>query len=118
TLGLGLGLTVADLTSTPRVGVDYVMDGGLTLGGGIGYASVSGSTEVEGGGQSVESDGPAYSGLVFAPRVGYAMPLTESIDLWPRGGITYASLSSEFTTTDLMGNEDTSESSTSDIFLT
>jgi hypothetical protein len=119
TLGRGLGLTVFDLTSTPRVGIDYIMDGGLTLGGGIGYASVSGSSETEVGGMSVESDGPTFSGLVFAPRVGYAMPLADSLDLWPRGGITYASLSAESTTTDpLTGNEETSESSSSDVFLT
>jgi hypothetical protein len=116
-LGLGLGFAL-DSPSIVRVGVDYIMVGGLSLGGALGYASISRSSEVEGGGVSAESDGPTFSALVLGPRVGYVLPLTDSLDLWPRGGITYDSLTTESTTIDLMGGETTVESSTSDVFLT
>jgi hypothetical protein len=120
TTDVGLGLNFPTATpSLTRVGIDYLMDGGLSIGAGIGFASVSLETESEFGGTSTTSEGPTLSAFVFAPRIGYALMFTESVGLWPRGGITYASLSRESTDTDIVtGAETTIESSESDLFLT
>ncbi len=59
---------------TPRLGVDYFVIDGLSIGGhfGLGYYGAD------------NNDG-AYVALL--PRVGYAFSLSRSIDFWPRGGI-------------------------------
>lgn len=59
----------------PRVGLDYFVIDGLSIGGtaGIQYTG-------NGGGQFV-------GGIL--PRVGYAFALSPAIDFWPRGGIGF-----------------------------
>lgn len=65
------------LLSIPRIAVDYFLDEHLTLGGTFGIASLS-------------SDGPDLFGIIFNPRVGYALRLSHEFTFWPRGGITIA----------------------------
>jgi hypothetical protein len=114
TVGLGLNGGATSF-STARLGMDYVMDSGLSLGAGLGFANYSTSIETDAGSQ----DGPSLTRLVFAPRVGYVAMFSDAIGLWPRGGITYASQSSEFTSTNpLTGASMTTESSASDVALT
>jgi hypothetical protein len=83
----------------PHLAFDYIIPGGLTVGGSIGFVSGSGKTKSEpaAGGVSVENDDPTTTILAFAPRVGYALPLTPLFSFWPRGGITYYSIKSERT---------------------
>jgi hypothetical protein len=75
--------------SFARVGVDFFPIDGLSLGAAIGVFSVSTSSEAEGGGTTVEQDGPTLTGFVLAPRVGYAYLFHPMVGVWPRGGITY-----------------------------
>lgn len=57
----------------PRLGADYFIIDGLSLGGNLGMTYWS-----AGGGQV------AY---IVLPRVGYEFELTDKIDFWPRGGV-------------------------------
>src|SRR5690606_4424591 len=67
----GPGIPVIDM---PRLGVDYFIIDGLSIGG---HASFGFHT----------IDGPTQAWVAFLPRIGYAFSLTRSIDFWPRGGI-------------------------------
>jgi hypothetical protein len=79
-----------------RVGVDYLTYGGLTLGSGIGYASVSGEQEQESpGGAGAITTESSGSMFLLSPRAGYALMFASGVGLWPRGGITYTSISAE-----------------------
>lgn len=62
--------------SAPRLAFDYLSSSGLTLGGALGYQSIS----VEGG------DVDAW---LFAGRVGYFIRPSSSFGVWPRGGLTH-----------------------------
>jgi hypothetical protein len=64
----------------PRVGFDVFIVRSVSLGGSVGYFSVSPPTG-------------SISGFLFAPRVGYAAHLGPKIALWPRGGITVEQVS-------------------------
>jgi hypothetical protein len=114
TFGLGLGAPSASPFSRTRVGVDYIMDSGLSLGGGIGFVTTSSETEFDGD----ATDGPSGTGFLIAPRVGYMLMFTPSVGLWPRGGITYVSVGSEDTDDDGLGGQTTTETSQSDVALT
>jgi hypothetical protein len=83
----------------PHASLDFIIPGGLSVGGSLGFISGSGTTKTEpaNGGASVERDAPSTTILTFAPRVGYALALAPSIAFWPRGGITYYSIKSEST---------------------
>lgn len=87
-LGRGIELPASPY-STPRLGVDYFVIDGLSIGGSITYMSTSGSVKAEAGGTSVSRDGPTFSTFVIAPRVGYALMFNDFFGIWPRGGITY-----------------------------
>lgn len=58
----------------PRVGADYFIIDGLSLGGNVGLAFNGGSDETV---------------LLIAPRVGYAFALSERFDFWPRLGVGF-----------------------------
>jgi hypothetical protein len=85
----------------PRASLDFIVPGGVSVGGSLGFITGSGTnkTEAANGGASVERDAPSSTILTFAPRVGYALGLAPSIVFWPRGGITYYSIKSDSTTT-------------------
>jgi len=82
--------------SSPRVGGDYFVIDGLSLGAAIGLIHTSSSEELEMDGTSIEEDGPSMTGFLIYPRVGYALMFQDNLGFWPRGGITYASASSTF----------------------
>jgi hypothetical protein len=81
--------------SFPRIGLDYLVTDGFTIGAALGMFTVSGTAEAEAMGQSMEEDLGSFLGFLFAPRLGYAYMFNESVGIWPRGGITYATLKSE-----------------------
>lgn len=62
----------------------------LSLGGLIELRHTWGA--VEGGGQRLEL--PSATSLTFLPRVGFYVPFTDRIGLWPRIGIGYSSVES------------------------
>jgi len=63
----------------PRLGFDYFVIDKLSIGGSIGYASISND----------QAGGEAF---LFNPRVGYFLGLGSVVGFWPRGGFTYHSL--------------------------
>jgi hypothetical protein len=106
--GTGSG-KVAVAYLIPRVGIDFTVIDGLTVGGNIGYTHSSGSYEstTKNGSVSttVSGDTGTSSGFLFAPRVGYILPLGAPIGLWLRGGLTYYNHSNE-DAPDNNGNKD------------
>jgi hypothetical protein len=68
--------------SAPRLAFDYLTASGLTLGGAIGYQSIS----VE------DSDGA--DAWLLAGRVGYFAHVSEGVGIWPRGGLTHVDFDS------------------------
>ncbi len=85
---------LATTYSAPRVGLDYIMSSGLSIGGGLGYTTVSNSSEFDPDtGPTVESDNGSVSAFLFSPRVGFLAEIGDGLGIWPRGGLTYVSLS-------------------------
>jgi hypothetical protein len=75
----------------PRLGVDFGVGYRITVGGSVGYMYQSRSTETAQGGLSTEVSNPSVHAWVFAPRGGYAFPLSDMFVLWGRVGVTYYS---------------------------
>jgi hypothetical protein len=71
----------------PMLTIHGVVRGGLTLGGGIGYVSTSGSAQ---GGGGPDTDLATRHAFTIAPRVGYMMWLSPALSIWWRGGVSYA----------------------------
>lgn len=83
------GATVGNPTfyNVPRLGFDYTIIKGLTLGGeAIAFFTLGGSTQ-QGNGPSTNNPGGSVFG--FAPRVGYIFALSDVFAIWPRGGLSY-----------------------------
>jgi hypothetical protein len=62
----------------------------LSLGGLIEIGHTWGA--IEGGGQRLEL--PGTTSMTFLPRVGFYVPFTDRIGLWPRAGVGYSSVES------------------------
>jgi hypothetical protein len=65
----------------PRAAIDYFVIDSLSVGGSLGFYTWSYSDETD-----ADVDG---SGVLFSPRVGYMIGLTDMLSFWPRGGFTY-----------------------------
>jgi len=63
--------------NNPRAAADFFVIDRLSLGGSLGFY--------------LWGDDGDRQGIIFAPRVGYAAPLSEAISIWPRGGLTFYS---------------------------
>jgi hypothetical protein len=113
-LGLGAGEDLSPY-SDARVGVDYVMPSGLSLGGAAGLWFNGRDLEAEGGQTTVTNEGPSKTGLLLNPRAGYVMMLSQTVGIWPRGGFTI--LYENTSTPNLIGNGET-ETSATDFALT
>jgi hypothetical protein len=81
--------------SFPRIGADYFVTDGLSIGAALGIFRTSSTNENEVGDATVETDGPTLTGILLSPRVGYAFMFDDNIGIWPRGGITYVGMGSE-----------------------
>lgn len=75
--------------SFPRIGGDYFVIDGLSLGGSLGVFTMSGEFENEVMGETVDGDTGSVNGFLLAPRVGYAFMFNDTFGIWPRGGITF-----------------------------
>jgi len=75
--------------SFPRIGADYFVMDGLSVGGSIGVFTHSGSFENEVMGVTQDGDTGSMTGFLFEPRVGYAFMFSDMFGIWPRGGITF-----------------------------
>ncbi len=79
-------LGASPVFAVPRVGFDYFIIDGLSLGGAAGFSLVS--TDL----------GPAdidTTSFLLHPRVGYLAMFNDTIGIWPRGGLTMMFVSSE-----------------------
>jgi hypothetical protein len=83
--------------AAPRIGFDYVSEGGFTLGGTLGYMVTSSKVESSESDSSNTSsaDSPTVDLFLFAPRVGVFIEVAPNVALWLRGGVTRAVASSE-----------------------
>ena len=84
-----LAKPVSAAVTAPRIGVDYFVIDGLSLGMGLGYSTISVSGEVEGA-PAQNQNGAGIHAFIAAPRVGYAYMFNEHVGLWPRAGMTYS----------------------------
>lgn len=78
----------------PRMGIDFAVIDNLTVGAGLGFWTSSSSTKTETGGTTVDQDGDTTTAVLFSPRVGYMIGLSDRLGIWLRGGFTYFSISS------------------------
>jgi len=110
---LGAASSTAGGTSmSPRLALDVFVASGFSVGGALTYVHSEGTTESSiDGASGDEEDQPTFNGLVLAPRVGFAVPLSPSFAIWPRAGITHSIYwaSAEDQTIDDEGNEITVE---------
>ncbi|HVY27637.1 MAG TPA: hypothetical protein VHB79_13880 [Polyangiaceae bacterium] len=67
----------------PRLGIDYVALEHLTFGGSLAFSSID------------PDRGGTVTAFLFEPRVGYMYSFNKTIGIWPRGGVTYHSLSED-----------------------
>jgi len=77
---IGLGGPLQNPAAAPRIGADYVIEAGLTLGGAVG--GMSGAAEVDG-----DKLGSA-SFFLLQPRIGYRIAADDIFDITPRIGAT------------------------------
>lgn len=83
-LEVGLGaapLFAPEPYTTTRFAVDHFIAPSVSLGGSLAFWLKNGD-EIDGRRNHA-------SGYLVAPRVGYVLPLSESLGFWPRGGISF-----------------------------
>jgi hypothetical protein len=82
--------------SVPRIGFDYFVAEGVSIGGSFSYAHVGFTSEDEPtDGPSSESDS-SFDMVMLVPRVGYAYMFSDHVGIWPRAGVTYMRAWTEF----------------------
>ena len=67
-----------------RLALDYLFPSGLSLGGALGYQSVDPDTD---------QDDDSVRAWLLEPRVGYFASVSGNFGIWPRGGLTYVTIS-------------------------
>jgi hypothetical protein len=87
--------SVHDPFAAPRLAFDYFIIDALSLGGSIGYSSHTHEGKWTQGNQAGDDADVTDSGFIVAPRVGYCYMFTPVIGIWPRGGFTYWTYSTE-----------------------
>jgi hypothetical protein len=75
----------------PRIGFDYFVINGLSIGGAIGYSTFEEDAEQTIDGDTEDADEDTGNLFLVSPRVGYLFMFTPAIGIWPRGNFTYAS---------------------------
>lgn len=80
----GLGGPAVSPLALPRVGIDVLLPGGLTLGAGAAFGAVSYGSDPDRG----ESSSVSGRGYLLAPRVGYRVGVAPWLDVTPRAGVS------------------------------
>src|SRR5262249_47216936 len=73
----------------PRVGVDYLVIDGLSVGASLGFFVSSNDAGTVNGITSVQTSGPTSTRFLIAPRAGWVHGLGGRLGIWLRGGLTY-----------------------------
>jgi hypothetical protein len=94
-IGAGNGNLGGGPSTTPRLAFDGFVTQGLSLGGSLMYMTSSGKHNSSDTAAGVTTTQPEQnqgepSLFLINPRIGYAVPLTPELALWPRAGFTYA----------------------------
>lgn len=97
---IGIGGVTPNPFAIPRIGGDFILPSGLTLGGAVGFSYISASSRSGPRSQDVGS----VTLYTLTPRVGYRIPLSDRIDLTPRAGLTFAGGSVSPADTDASGS--------------
>jgi hypothetical protein len=74
-----------NMYAVPRVGFDYFIINGLSLGGSISILTHSNND------RHPRNEDYSVTNFLFAPRVGYAYMFGSVVGIWPRGGLSYVS---------------------------
>lgn len=77
-------------SSAARLGFDYLVTDGLSVGGSFVIFSQSSEREPE---EGDSTDGPSLTSIYLNPRVGYAYAIDDTFAIWPRAGIAFTSFS-------------------------
>lgn len=64
----------------PRVGVDFFIADDISLGGALGFFSMSGPNNSN------------LDGFIISPRVGFNVPISDVVKFWPKVGLTFISV--------------------------
>jgi hypothetical protein len=104
-----LGSLPTTMSMLPRLNFDVFLGPGISLGGGLMYQHVSHSQPAAAG--STTSYDSSTGIYLFAPRVGFGIPINENFAIWPRLGLAYYYTKGETTTTNA-GVEQTSKNTT------
>jgi len=81
----------------PMLTFHGVVAGGLTIGGGVGYTSTTGShEEITPTGGTITIDAPTRTAIAVAPRIGYLASFSPTFGIWAKGGITYHTQTTEY----------------------
>jgi hypothetical protein len=91
------GVTAINPYSVPMLSIHGVVGPGVTVGGGLGYASTAGSHEdiLTPTGGKTDVDDPTRTAFIVAPRVGYLLSTSSTFGVWFKGGVTYSSQKQE-----------------------
>lgn len=84
--GFTLASPVQNPLSTPRIGFDFLLPSGWTLGGALSLGLFSATLEDDPDDDAVDLNGNFF---LLSPRVGYRVAVSETFDLTPRGGLTF-----------------------------
>jgi len=90
--GTGTTNISSSYADIPRLGLDFFVIDGLSLGGTLGIDHTAlGSPTASGPGVNVtpQNAGGSITTWLFSPRVGYVFMFNDSIGIWPRGGLAY-----------------------------
>ena len=84
----GASTSIPRIGSVPRLALDYFVADKISIGGFLGYASLSADHQ-EGDGKAEEL--PSTSLLFIGARGGYYLTLGDSLGAWFQGGLSYVS---------------------------
>ncbi len=85
----------SDPFAGPRIAFDYFVTDGISVGGSVGYSSISTSGELNSSaaGASLSGADNTLRGWIVSPRVGYGYAFNDNVGIWPRLGFTYVGMS-------------------------
>lgn len=105
---------VSDPFVAPRLAFDFFVIDGLSVGGALGYSSDDRDGDETIGNTNRDVVAEESSGVIVAPRVGYAVMFTPVVGIWPRGGLSYWTSKQEL---DQPGNQPDTEANASGLSL-
>lgn len=110
-----LGSMPTTMSLLPRLNFDVFLGPGVSLGGGLMYQH-SGVGNTPAGSATTRDSSGSY--FLFAPRVGFGIPLNDTFAIWPRLGISYYYAKAESTTTDPTTGVQTTDKATTGSWYT